>query len=147
MLTCFDVADYLLAQTDESSGDLISNLKLQKLVYYAQGVHLAVFDRPLFAEPIEAWTHGPVVPVLYRRYKDSGSGPISPPTDVDFTKFDVDAREILDEVYSVYGQFSAWKLREMTHSEKPWVEANLNTRSNVITHEALAAFFKTQLAA
>ena len=65
MLTCYDIAKYFLAQADEEIGDLISNLKLQKLVYYAQGFYLALHDEALFPEDIEAWTHGPVVPVLY----------------------------------------------------------------------------------
>ena len=60
MLSCHDVAKYFLALTDEDAGDLISNLKLQKLVYYAQGFHLALFDTPMFGEPIEAWTHVPL---------------------------------------------------------------------------------------
>ena len=47
MLTCFDVAEYFLAKTDEDAGDAISNLKLQKLVYYAQGCCLAMYGRPL----------------------------------------------------------------------------------------------------
>ena len=74
MLTCFDVADYFLAQCDEDSGDIISNLKLQKLVYYAQGFSLAFFGEALFSEPIEAWMHGPVVPALYRKYSHYGNG-------------------------------------------------------------------------
>jgi uncharacterized phage-associated protein len=51
MLNCDEVAKYFLAQADEDAGDLISNLKLQKLVYYAQGFHLALYDIPLFPEP------------------------------------------------------------------------------------------------
>jgi len=47
MLTCFDVAEYFLAKTDEDAGDAISNLKLQKHVYYAQGFCLAMYGRPL----------------------------------------------------------------------------------------------------
>lgn len=60
MLTCFDVADYFLTQSnetqsnDENSGDFLSNLKLQKLVYYAQGFFLALLNWPLFNEEIEA---------------------------------------------------------------------------------------------
>jgi uncharacterized phage-associated protein len=64
--TAKQVAEFFLAKTDEDEGDLISNLKLQKLCYYAQGLALAVRDQPLFPEPIEAWLHGPVVPTLYR---------------------------------------------------------------------------------
>lgn len=55
MLTCFDAADYFLSKIDEDAGDVITNLKLQKLVYYAQGFSLALCGRPLFAERIEAW--------------------------------------------------------------------------------------------
>jgi hypothetical protein len=56
-LSCNDIARYFLAQIDEEAGDLISNMKLQKLVYYAQGVSLALHNRPLFPESLEAWTY------------------------------------------------------------------------------------------
>ncbi|MBC6455939.1 MAG: DUF4065 domain-containing protein [Hormoscilla sp. SP5CHS1] len=85
MLNCYDVANYFLAQQDESAGDLISNLKLQKLVYYAQGFHLAIYVRPLFTEAIAAWTHGPVVPELYEYYQKYGNCAIPCPTEIDFT--------------------------------------------------------------
>ena len=120
LLTCKDVAEYFLSLQDEDAGDLISNLKLQKLVYYAQGYHLALFDEPLFEEHIEAWLHGPVVPSLYREYKQCGVAPIPSPEDMDFSKFNNEEKEFLDEVYDVYGQFSAWKLRNMTHEDEPW---------------------------
>lgn len=142
MLSCHDVADYFLSLADEDAGDLISNLKLQKLVYYAQGFHLALYDEPLFAEPILAWTHGPVIPDLYHAYKDYGSGPIPKPTDLDFCIFSEQQIELLNEVYAVYGQFSAWKLRNMTHEEDPWKGAEINDK---ITEKALKKYFKTQL--
>lgn len=142
MLSCHDVADYFLAQQDEESGDTISNLKLQKLVYYAQGFHLAMHDgQPLFGEPIEAWTHGPVVPELYHRFKDFGAGAIFPPVKLDYSKYDQRTKELLDEVYSVYGQFSGWKLRNMTHEEAPWRDTN--PKPGVISHESMASYFKT----
>jgi uncharacterized phage-associated protein len=142
MLSCYDVAQYLLAKADEDAGDLISNLKLQKLAYYAQGFALALLERPLFPEPIEAWTHGPVVPPLYHEYKGAGSGPIPPPTILNFAKYDLDTREVLDEVYATYGQFAAWKLRDMTHQEPPWRDT---PPGEEITHDVLRAYFKTQV--
>ncbi|MGA8142178.1 MAG: type II toxin-antitoxin system antitoxin SocA domain-containing protein, partial [Desulfobaccales bacterium] len=78
MISCVDVAKYFLSLTDEESGELISNLKLQKLVYYAQGFHLVFYDTPLFSERIEAWTYGPVVPDLYHEYKSHGPCSIPP---------------------------------------------------------------------
>ncbi len=142
MLTCFDVADYFLSKTDEEAGDVISNLKLQKLVYYAQGFTLAVTGKPLFNEPIEAWQHGPVVPDLYHKYKDHGAYGIPAPTNVDFSKFSSEIKEILDEVYDVYGQFSAWKLRNMTHEEAPWKNTE---KGDVISLSSMSEYFKTQI--
>lgn len=139
MLTCHDVARYFLTLTDEEAGDLISNLKLQKLVYYAQGFHLALFNSPLFEDPIEAWTHGPVVPELYHAYKGYGSDAIPVPEDVDISIFDDETQELLNEVYEVFGQFSAWKLRNMTHDEPPWKNAG----GGIITLESMKEYFST----
>ncbi|MEM9451830.1 MAG: type II toxin-antitoxin system antitoxin SocA domain-containing protein [Cyanobacteria bacterium P01_E01_bin.6] len=142
MLNCHSVAKYFLSLADEDAGDLISNLKLQKLVYYAQGFYLAIYDKPLFSEQIKAWEHGPVVPELYRQYKEYGASGIPVPRDVNFDVFDGETEELLNEIYAVYGQFSAWKLRTMTHEEHPWQSTDLN---DVISHEAMKTYFKTQL--
>ncbi|MGJ5815799.1 Panacea domain-containing protein [Paludibaculum fermentans] len=143
MLSCHDIADFFLSQVDPEAGELMSNLKLQKLVYYAQGLHLAITGIPLFNEPIEAWAHGPVVPELYRRFKSYGAGAITESPEVDLEKFSDQTIELLLEVYQVYGQFSAFKLRNMTHEEPPW----LNTPSGeVIAQAAMAEFFKTRIA-
>ncbi len=145
MLSCFDVANYFLSLVDETAGDGISNLKLQKLVYYGQGFSLALTGEPLFSEPIEAWTHGPVVPALYHEYKRYGSGSIPTPLDFDAATIPEDTAELLDEVYNVYGQFSAWKLRDMTHEELPWKNAQ-SLDGKTISHEALGNYFGTRLA-
>ena len=141
-----DVGRYLLSKTDDETGDFISNLKLQKLVYYAQGLYLALHDEPLFAENIEAWTYGPVIPSLYHEYKEYGSGCITPPTDFDMSVLTDEAREVLDEVYQVYGQFSGWKLRDMTHEEAPWQEAYAKKSSaKIISQETMKKYFLAQL--
>ena len=56
----FDIADKIIAASSSQAevGDVMTNLKLQKLLYYMQGFHLAVFDTPLFDEDIEAWQYG-----------------------------------------------------------------------------------------
>lgn len=54
---------------EEEDADLISNLKLQKLLYYAQGCYLALKNEPLFNEQIVNWAHGPVVEEIYHKYK------------------------------------------------------------------------------
>ena len=144
-LTCFDVADYFLSLADEDAGDLIPHLKLQKLVYYAQGFHLTLYKEPLFNETIEAWMHGPVIPELYRKYKKHGDGFIPKPQSLNMNKYRGKVRELLDEVYRVLGQFSAWKLRSVTHEEPPWKNAYKQGDGTPISHEDLANYFKAYI--
>lgn len=143
MITALDVAKYFLSHVDENAGDLISNLKLQKLLYFAQGFHLAIYDKPLFNDAIEAWMHGPVVPTVYRQYKKYGSEAIPRPNKIDFSIYNKSTKKFLDEVYKVYGQFSAWVLRNITHKQSPWLDAK--DENAVISHKALRAFFKTEV--
>lgn len=143
MENCHNIAKYFLALVDEGVGDSLSNLKLQKLVYYAQGFHLATYGSPLFSEPLMAWEHGPVVPALYRSFKQHGAEPIPPDEYFDPTTLDAQVRELLEDVYSVYGQFSASKLRNMTHEEPPW---KLAPAGGEISLDVMKEYFKTQLA-
>jgi uncharacterized phage-associated protein len=139
-----DVAKYFLTKTDEDAGDSISNLKLQKLLYYAQGFCLALHNQPLFDEPIFAWRHGPAIRRIYADYADYGSGPIPIPSGFDPTKLDPEVSDLLDEVYTVYGQFSAWRLREMTHSEPPWRDTWRDDGiERQIPRSAMTAYFGT----
>ena len=48
----------------------VSNLKLQKLLYYVQGWHLGIYGEPVFSQPIQAWIHGPVVPYVFGKFKE-----------------------------------------------------------------------------
>lgn len=142
MISCFDVARYFLALVDEDAGDSLSNLKLQKLTYYAQGFHLALYDEPLFPERIEAWAHGPVIPDLYHALKQFGSAPVQMDGDFDINKYTPKVRELLDEVYSVYGQFSAVRLRNISHQEPPW---NGTPQGGAISEALMRDYFKTQI--
>lgn len=76
MYTYNDIADYFIAVSN-STHDLITNLRLQKLVYYAQAWHLAIYQEPLFSEDFQAWVHGPVIPQLYTQYKEYKWNPIT----------------------------------------------------------------------
>lgn len=138
-MTAQSIAEYFVSRVDEDAGDSISNLKLQKLIYYAQGFHLAIYGKPLFPEKIKAWEHGPVVPQVYHHYRDCGSSAI-PVKSVNLNDYTPEIRELLDEVNTVYGQFSASKLREMTHQEPPWKNT---PQSETISHELMTDFFKT----
>jgi len=144
MLSARQIADYFLTLVDSEAGDSLSNLKLQKLVYYAQGFSLALTGKPLFADEIQAWQHGPVVPALYHSLKQHGSEPVPPPENgINRDDYPEEVRELLDEVYAVYGQFSASKLRNMTHQELPWKEAMELSPSVPILHSTMKEYFST----
>lgn len=144
MPSSIDVAEYFLILGGEDEG--ISNLKLQKLVYYAQGFSLALRREPLFPDQIEAWMHGPVVPGLYRRFKDFGSNPIPVSNNFDPSRLDRDERRLIEEVYDVYGQYSAWKLRQLTHEEDPWCDNYQEGESSgVIPQAHMEKYFRENL--
>ena len=144
MMTALTAAKYLLTLEDPDVGDL-TNLKLQKLLYYSQGIHLALKGQPLFGEAIEAWQHGPVVPSIWRKFRDHGAFPLAVPEGFDLDSVPGSAREVMDEVHAVYGQFSAWRLREMTHSEPPWRDSYREGANVEIPHQALREYFVTVL--
>ena len=133
------VADYFLAIADED--DVLSNLKLQKLCYYAQGFCLAETGRPLFPERIERWQHGPVVRSLYHAFKEYERQSIPFPDSVQLGDYPEIALELIDRVYGTYGPLEAWALRDMTHREPPWRDS---TPSGVITKSRMRQYFKTQ---
>jgi uncharacterized phage-associated protein len=99
-------------------GDCLTNLKLQKLVYYTQAWYLGINGTPLFKDDFQAWIHGPVIPSLYQRFKKFGFNDITeqPPK--------VSCPETIighiQEVLKVYSGYSAYQLEQMTHNEDPW---------------------------
>ena len=117
MLTCYDVADYFIWLANDV-GSFLSNLKLQKLVYYAQAWHLAIHGEPLFEEDFEAWPHGPVIPSLYEKYKKFSWKPIQ--KEVIEPRMPREVIKFLEEVTDVYFACDAYDLERMTHQEDPW---------------------------
>lgn len=137
-----DIANWFLIynlfmETDQGA-DGISNLKLQKLLYYAQSAFLALKNELLFSNEIVAWQHGPVIEEIYHKYKDFGSGDIEVNIE-NGPQIDKETEKILMNVYDTFGEYSAWGLRNLTHSEKPWLETPLN---KVISTETMKESFK-----
>lgn len=132
-----------LQNFDEDCGDVITNLKAQKLLYYAQGVSYATLGAPLFADDFEAWQHGPVIPSLYDELKKFGNNQIKINTEYDDNLF---SREQLDSIvrtYKTFGQYSAWKLRDMTHQELPWKNTK---RNHTIPKDLIKSYFTERYA-
>ena len=120
-ITAEQIADFIIGFSNKS-GELITNLKLQKLLYYAQAWHLANKHRSLFKEDFEAWVHGPVIPSIYHQFKSFSPSPILKEVDLDAIKKLLGAETVayMEELLSVYLPFSAYELERMTHEEDPW---------------------------
>jgi uncharacterized phage-associated protein len=140
----FDVANCLLIQEDPEAGEGISNMKMQKLCYYAQGFHLALNGTRLFEDDVEAWLHGPVVPRLYDKYKEYKNQPIPVLEDISWDSLSPEIQDLLSKIYRLYGQYAAWILRNMTHEELPWLNAK-RKEIKKIADKDMINFFKTQL--
>jgi uncharacterized phage-associated protein len=134
-----DIAQTFLTFSNPEYGDFLSNLKIQKLLYYVQGLHLALYDKPLFDEPIVAWQYGPVVESVYQAFKKH-NGAIPIPENINNNYLTEEELDLVKEVYDVFGQFSATKLVEMTHSESPWRSTSIRSE---ISHEKLLQHFST----
>ena len=150
--TASEVATYFISSFQKKNKE-ISNLKLQKLLYYAQAWHLALYDVPLFDDKIEAWVHGPVVPGVFREYKQFGWNPLSVPApvqDAGPSIFPKGVKKHLEEVAHVYGKFDAVALERMTHQESPWRDARGNLApdapsKNVISNPAMKKYYGARL--
>ncbi|MEM9447827.1 MAG: type II toxin-antitoxin system antitoxin SocA domain-containing protein [Cyanobacteria bacterium P01_E01_bin.6] len=125
MVSALDVANYFLIKVDRKSGDLITQLKLYKLVYYAQAWNLALNSEVLFDGEIQAWQHGPVPVSIRPCFCEYSNNPIPEPAISREEIFDSLSMsyELIDWVWQCYGIYSATYLRNLTHAEYPWINA------------------------
>ena len=136
-----EIAHKIIINTDIDQGDIISNLKLQKMLYYLQGFNLAFFDEKLFSEDIVAWQYGPVVREVYDSFKDFGKGAIILSGSVKELQLNgADQEDMFKQVMAEYGKFSAIRLMEMTHNELPWKSTALR---DTIDTEIMRRYFKS----
>lgn len=141
------VADTLIHLARERKLNDVTNLKLQKLLYYAQAWNLAFTGEPLFVEDIEAWVHGPVVPRVFRRFKSLGwktiEAPVNPLPDPHLAFH-------LRAILKAYGGLGPTQLERLTHNEDPWRNARKGipadvSSNNVISHKDMKTFYKARI--
>ncbi len=147
MANAQEVARYIVRFFQEA-GDPVTNLKLQKLLYYVQGWHLALRGRPAFEDRLEAWIHGPVQPGVYGVYKGYRWNPITeePPA----TNISAESIDVINSVIESYGGDGGYQLELRTHLEPPWLEARgdlpPDRDSNAVISTATMAKFFSGLA-
>lgn len=156
MYDVLDICRYIINYSNEQGYD-ISNLKLQKLLYFVQAFFLIISDgkKPCFGEEIEAWDFGPVVPRAYHQYKRYGNMDI--PVIIRYYEKDErghllkriynrncisknDRKEIRD-VVDEFRDYTASDLVELTHSQDPWKDAYEPYMNNPISNEAILRYF------
>ena len=124
MSKILNISNYFIYLSQKNNRSDLTNKKLQKLLYYSQAWNLVFRNKKLFKDNIEAWVHGPAIPIIYHEYKQYGSQPIDKEVKKeDFSSLSSQDKKILDEIWKIYGIFDAEYLEALTHSELPWQEA------------------------
>ena len=138
-----DVANFFIDWAIKSEEEHMTNLWLNKLMFFAQGHHLAKYGKPLFDETIEAWDYGPVISSVYQKYKVCGRNPI-PTVDDDYRleNFTRDEQLFLAAILREYGAYTASALVSMTHrTNTPWRNAYVAGCNVEITQPAMTEYF------
>lgn len=149
-----DVSQYVIKYSNEQDYG-ISNLKLQKILYFIQVYFLLEKDEPCFDDKIEAWDIGPVIPDVYDKYKQYANGGI--PTEDYFiidknnvwdskrAKYqdiitDAD-KQLINKVVDKFADRSVLGLTVLTQKQSPWINAYNQKHGNEITTHALRLYF------
>lgn len=140
-----------IVQKAINEGNPVTQMKLQKMVYFAHGVNLAKSGAPLIKETIEAWKFGPVVPVIYQDYKLYGSSAIDNTDNIyDFPKnelksniLDADALRSIDYTWNATNNLTAFQLSGWTHKTgSPWQKTYSEYDPNLpISNELIKEYF------
>ena len=145
------VASYFL-KLAESNGQLITHMRLQKLVFFSHAWSLAIRSYPLLDEDVQAWETGLVIPSIYGEYISFGRRKITSflyrPKRLVLLQADRVVVDLLNTVWEVYSAYTDLKLLEMTHlRNSPWKQArsrSLKPKSTV-PDEVIKEYYKNQL--
>jgi uncharacterized phage-associated protein len=141
MVTADNVAKLFLRWAYEN-GDTITNLKIQKLLYYAQAWYLVNYGHRLFDDPIEAWDFGPVIRSIYGKWKKFDRKPIQyVPNNKEESVFDKRQLVFLEEFYRIFSSFSSTALVSMTHNEDPWKKTFVPGENNIISSALMKNYY------
>lgn len=135
-MEALNVANYIIDNWSDKFE--ITNLKLNKLVYYSQVESLRKYNHPLFDDVIEAWQYGPVEPAVYRAFSSNGRSCIRKSTGSAI--LDEMSKKLIDSVMNRLGMLSAFDLVTLSHKpDGAWAKVYSPDRDNPITPEAILA--------
>lgn len=144
MIRAIDAANFFISLFGcfEEDNDL-TNMKINKLLYYAQGHSYERFNKPLFNDDIEAWENGPVINGVYQNLKQYSNNTVSAVIgDYNPNVFSSEESELLLDIAREYGKYSASTLRNMTHANgTPWKNSFDGSYHKQIPQEDIAKYF------
>lgn len=146
------ITDYVITKAKlEDNSTSLTHLKLQKILYYIQAWSLGINGKALFDGEFQAWVHGPVCRTVYNRfcgdkmiYSEINLIDRKDPSKLeDIPEKD---RIFIDYILENYLGFSGAELEEMTHQEKPWIEARkgvgmFDRSENIISSETMKTYY------
>lgn len=143
-----DVAQYII-DIFKAEDVCLTTLKLQKLVYYSQAIHMTWTDDPIFDEDFHAWICGPMLLSLYNALKNYYYCPGEIP-DANVSALNTMQRGAINFVIDVFGDKTSFDLTTFTNTELPWKEArgDLNydePSENIITKESMLRYYSTKM--
>lgn len=139
-----DIAAYIVKLSNEI-GEPVTNMKLQKLIYYTFVWYAVEKNKRLFKEGIQAWKYGPVVTSVYETYKTYGGDVIKEMKNGNPDSLDDFTKSLIEDVFRVYGGKNAIELMELAHSETPWRDTfDPKDQTKVIPFEAIVSFYKAR---
>ena len=136
MYNVIDLSNYIIAAFEKRKAP-ITNLKLQKILYYIQGYFYSEFGRAAFCDELCAWTYGPVVPLAYYEYHLFGSSPLSVNKEAKLFA-DKEERRVIEKVIDKCKGITSSRLVNMTHNEAPWQSVELG---ETIQNQIIQKFF------
>lgn len=143
--SAMDIADYVVKRCAERRQP-VSNLQLQKILYYIQLNFFKDFDKCAFSDDIQAWRHGPVVKEVYYKYNIFGRHKIIP--QVKHSKsnlFLTKHRNLIDQVTDACIQLNSWQLAERAcKNGGPWHQCFTGNLNAVIPKEIMKTYVRNR---
>lgn len=144
-----DVANFFIDIINSDEEGSVTNLQLNKIVFFAQAWSLVLKNKPLFDEDFRAWDYGPVLPSIYHKFKDYGKQYIARVSDNIFEDvFDNETIDFLLDVYREYSKYSATELVNLTHVKGGvWDQIrskNKKKRNEIIPKDLIKEYYSKQ---
>lgn len=137
--SALEIAKYVINHEHTEKRE-ITNLRLQKLLYFVQAKLLVETGDPCFDDKMEAWAYGPVVPVVYDEYKKYGNLPILEKQALS-ENLDEKTENYINEILNYFAETPTFGLVQITHNQTPWIEAKRKGLHSTIEIESIKKYF------